>query len=138
LATPSDPLGQVTTTRPLKQPSQGSRRYSIYARVPVFRTTCQNDGHAHGQGCAERHVVVHSSGDAECRRVPQAGLAALDAAVDHQVSGDGNLFLGMSAHVNRLPFVLAAIGLTVSGGTSRKADHEKVNQFLNVVIDAAR
>jgi len=68
--------------------------------------------------------------------VPQAWLIAFDAAANKQVSGSGNLFLGMSAHVNRdLPFVLAAIGLTFPDGTSRKVDHDKVNQFLNAVID---
>jgi len=68
--------------------------------------------------------------------VPQAWLITFDAANAKQVSGSGNLFLGMSAHVNRdLPYVLAAIGLTYPDGTSRKADHDKVNQFLNAVID---
>ncbi|HEX4819336.1 MAG TPA: DUF5995 family protein [Acidimicrobiales bacterium] len=68
--------------------------------------------------------------------VPQAWLIAFDAAKGKQVSGSGSLFLGMSAHVNRdLPYVLAAIGITYPDGTSRKADHDKVNQFLNAVID---
>jgi hypothetical protein len=68
--------------------------------------------------------------------VPEAWLMAFDAAAGKRVSGSGNLFLGMSAHVNRdLPFVLAAIGLRFPDGTSRKPDHDKVNQFLNAVID---
>jgi hypothetical protein len=68
--------------------------------------------------------------------VPQAWLMSFDAAAARRVSGSGNVFLGMNAHVNRdLPFVLAAIGLTFPDGTSRKADHDKVNQFLNAVID---
>ena len=68
--------------------------------------------------------------------VPRAWLIAFDAAAGRQVSGSGSLFLGMSAHVNRdLPFVLASIGLTFPDGTSRKADHDKVNQFLNAVLD---
>ncbi|MCU1487144.1 MAG: hypothetical protein JWN67_3890 [Actinomycetia bacterium] len=68
--------------------------------------------------------------------VPQAWLTALDAGAGHQVSGVGGLFLGMSAHVNRdLPYVLADIGLTYPDGSSRKADHDKVNQFLNAVLD---
>jgi hypothetical protein len=38
--------------------------------------------------------------------------------------------------VNRdLPFVLASIGLTFPDGMSRKGDHDKVNQFLNAVLD---
>lgn len=64
--------------------------------------------------------------------VPQAWQIAFDAAATHQVSGAGNLLLGMSAHVNRdLPFVLAAIGVTYPDGTTRKPDHDKVNEFLN-------
>jgi len=67
--------------------------------------------------------------------VPQAWLVAFDAAANRRVSGSGSLLLGMNGHVNRdLPFVLAAIGLVAPDGSSRKADHDKVNQFLNVVL----
>jgi len=67
--------------------------------------------------------------------VPEAWLTAFDASASRAVSGSGNLLLGMNAHVNRdLPFVLAAIGLVGPDGTSRKADHDKVNHFLNLVM----
>ncbi len=67
--------------------------------------------------------------------VPPAWLTAFDAAAAHSVSGSGNLMLGMNAHVNAdLPFVLAAIGLVKPDGTSRKPDHDKVNEFLNQVV----
>jgi len=67
--------------------------------------------------------------------VPQAWLIAFDAAANRQVSGTGNLLLGMSAHVNRdLPYVLAAISITNPDGTTRKPDHDKVNQFLNAEL----
>ena len=47
------------------------------------------------------------------------------------MSGMGNVFLGMNAHVNRdLPFVLESIGLVKPDGTSRKPDHDRVNDFL--------
>src|SRR3546814_16973991 len=37
----------------------------------------------------------------------------------------------MNAHINRdLPFVLAEIGLVKPDGTSRKPDHDRVNEFL--------
>jgi hypothetical protein len=53
-----------------------------------------------------------------------------------RVAGLGNLLLGMSAHVNRdLPMVLAEIGLVKPDGSSRKPDHDKVNQFLNLVME---
>lgn len=68
--------------------------------------------------------------------VPPAWRLAFEAAEHQLVSGLGNLLLGMSAHVNRdLPFTLAEIGLTAPDGTSRKADHDRVNQFLARVID---
>jgi hypothetical protein len=68
-------------------------------------------------------------------RVPAAWRIAFDAAEDRSVSGSGDLMLGMSAHVNRdLPFVLAGIGLVRPDGTSRKADHDKINEMLNTVV----
>ena len=67
-------------------------------------------------------------------RVPEAWLIAFDASVNREVTGAGSLLLGMNAHVNRdLPFVLAAMGLTAPDGTSRKLDHDQVNEFLNLV-----
>lgn len=67
--------------------------------------------------------------------VPPAWRVALDAGARRQVSGTGDLLLGMNAHVNRdLPFVLAAIGVVAPDGTSRKADHDKINAMLNQVI----
>jgi hypothetical protein len=63
--------------------------------------------------------------------VSPAWRIAFHAADRQQVSGMGNVFLGMNAHVNRdLPFVLAEIGLVKPDGTSRKADHDRVNDFL--------
>jgi hypothetical protein len=61
---------------------------------------------------------------------------AFRSSDDQKVSGTGNMLLGMSAHVNRdLPMVLAAIGLVKPDGSSRKPDHDKVNQFLNIVME---
>ncbi len=69
-------------------------------------------------------------------RVPPAWRIAFDAADKHKVSGVGNLFMGLNAHINRdLPFVLAGIGLVKPDGSSRKTDHDKVNVFLNRVMD---
>lgn len=68
-------------------------------------------------------------GDVE--EVSPAWRIAFHAADEQQVSGMGNVFLGMNAHVNRdLPFVLAEIGLVKPDGTSRKVDHDRVNDFL--------
>ncbi len=68
--------------------------------------------------------------------VSQSWRIAFSAADGKKVSGLGNLLLGMSAHVNRdLPMVLADIGLVQPDGSSRKPDHDKVNQFLNLVME---
>jgi hypothetical protein len=64
-------------------------------------------------------------------QVPQAWQIALDAARTRSVTGTGDLLLGVNAHVQRdLPFVLYAIGLVKPDGSSRKPDHDKVNQIL--------
>ena len=69
--------------------------------------------------------------DGQQELVPQAWQIAFAAADAHSVSGIGNLLLGVNAHVNRdLPFVLAYIGLVKPDGTSRKPDHDKVNEVF--------
>ena len=66
--------------------------------------------------------------------VPPAWRVAFQSADARAVSGSGNVLLGISAHINRdLPFVLAEIGLVKPDGSSLKADHDRVNQFLNRV-----
>jgi hypothetical protein len=74
--------------------------------------------------------------DARFAAVPLAWQIAMDAASRREVSGTGNLLLGMSAHINRdLPFVLAEMGLTHPDGSSRKPDHDKVNEILHRVTE---
>jgi Family of unknown function (DUF5995) len=68
--------------------------------------------------------------------VPRAWAIAFQAAADRAMPASGNLSLGINAHVQRdLPFALAAIGLVKPDGTSRKPDHDRVNEFLNRVTD---
>jgi len=65
---------------------------------------------------------------------PPAWQVALDAADKKAVDANTNALLGINAHIQRdLPFVLWEIGLVKPDGTSRKADHDKVNEFLNRV-----
>jgi hypothetical protein len=67
---------------------------------------------------------------------PRAWQIPFRASQQKQVNGAGSILLGMSAHVNRdLPFMLAAIGLVKPDGSSRKPDHDKVNVFLNRVVE---
>jgi hypothetical protein len=68
--------------------------------------------------------------------VPRAWAIAFQAAADRSMPASGDLSLGISAHVQRdLPFALAAIGLVKPDGSSRKPDHDRVNEFLNRVTD---
>ena len=68
--------------------------------------------------------------------VAPAWATAFDAARDRSMPASGNLSLGINAHVqNDLPFVLAALGLVKPDGSSRKTDHDRVNEFLNRVTD---
>ena len=63
---------------------------------------------------------------------------AFNAAKAHEEQGIGNLLLGMNAHINRdLPFVLYRIGLVAPDGSSRKPDHDKVNDVLYDAYDPA-
>jgi Family of unknown function (DUF5995) len=74
--------------------------------------------------------------EARTAHVAPAWRVAFDAARDRAVSANGNLLLGINAHVQRdLPFVLYSIGLVKPDGTSRKPDHDRVNQILNRVTD---
>jgi Family of unknown function (DUF5995) len=70
------------------------------------------------------------------RSTPLAWKIAFDAAKNPNVHGMGDLLLGMNAHINRdLPYTLAHVGLLKADGSTRKLDHDKVNQFLDRVID---
>lgn len=64
-------------------------------------------------------------------QVPPAWRIAFEAAESKQVSGMGDLLLGMNAHIQRdLPFVVAGVGLNAPDGSSRKPDFAKVEDFL--------
>jgi hypothetical protein len=67
--------------------------------------------------------------------VPVAWRTAFQAARSPNLTAVGDLLLGMNAHINRdLPYTLASVGIVGPNGL-RKADHDKVNQFLDRVID---
>ena len=67
---------------------------------------------------------------------PEAWRIAFETAASPNEQGIGDLLLGMNAHINRdLPFALAHVGLVNRDGDSRKADHDRVNTFLDRVID---
>jgi hypothetical protein len=83
---------------------------------------------------SEDYFTAYDGWHAGAATAPEAWAIAFEAAERHEVSGLGNILLGMNAHINRdLPFVLASMGLTDANGASRKADHNKVNVILGRV-----
>ena len=61
--------------------------------------------------------------------VPGAWQIAFQGAADRALPASGNLALGINAHIQRdLPFALAAIGLVKPDGSTRKTDHDRVNE----------
>ena len=86
---------------------------------------------------ARYYFEAHDNWEAGRRdAVPPAWAIAFRAADARSVSAAGNIALGINAHVQRdLPFVLAAIGLVKPDGSSRKPDHDRVDEFLNRVAD---
>jgi hypothetical protein len=85
---------------------------------------------------AEMYFTAYDAFTAgQLSRVPPAWRTAFRAGTTSQVSGSGDLLLGMNAHVQRdLPFVLATIGLVAPDGSSRKPDHDRINSMLNRVV----
>ncbi|MDP8931218.1 MAG: DUF5995 family protein [Actinomycetota bacterium] len=63
--------------------------------------------------------------------VPLAWHIAFDAAAAREATGNGDLLVGINAHINRdLAFVMAASGLIRPDGMSGKPDYDKVNELL--------
>ena len=74
------------------------------------------------------------SADNGSTAVPKAWTIAFDQARDGKVSGAGNFFLGLNAHINHdLALAMAAAGLSGQDGTSEKVDYDKINVLLNSV-----
>jgi hypothetical protein len=76
-------------------------------------------------------------------QVPPAWRIAFEQAASGQITGAQEMLLGINAHVqNDMPFVIAALGVRQPDGTSRKPDHDFVNEVLNrgyePVVEAIR
>jgi hypothetical protein len=77
------------------------------------------------------------------RPVAPAWRIAFRQAEMGQITGAQEMLLGINAHVqNDMPFVIAALGVREPDGTSRKPDHDAMNEALNrgyaPVINAVR
>lgn len=67
---------------------------------------------------------------------PPAWAIAFDAATHGRTNAAQDIYLGMNAHIQRdLPVALASIGLNRQDGSSRKPDHDRVNEILSGVLD---
>ena len=65
------------------------------------------------------------------RPVPDAWRIAFDAAARRDTNAGQDMLLGINAHVQRdFPYMLAELGIRTPDGTSRKPDHDRVNQIL--------
>jgi hypothetical protein len=76
-------------------------------------------------------------------QVAPAWQIAFEQAEHGRITGAQEMLLGINAHVqNDMPFVIAALGLRMPDGTSRKPDHDAENEILNrgyePVVDAIR
>jgi hypothetical protein len=66
------------------------------------------------------------------RPVAPAWRIAFSQAETGQITGAQEMLLGINAHVqNDMPFVIAALGVREPDGTSRKPDHDAMNEALN-------
>jgi hypothetical protein len=63
--------------------------------------------------------------------VPDAWKIALDAAGSGDANAAQDMLLGINAHVQRdMPYVVASLGMKMPDGSSRKPDHDAVNEIL--------
>ncbi|MFD7663791.1 DUF5995 family protein [Streptomyces sp. NPDC059788] len=70
--------------------------------------------------------------DQKGRAVPQAWKTAFEAARAGDANAGQDVLLGANAHIQRdMPYVLASLGLTRPGGTSRKADYNRFQAVLD-------
>jgi len=62
--------------------------------------------------------------------VPEAWRIAFDTAGRRDANAGQDMLLGINAHVQRdFPYMLAELGIRTPDGTSRKPDHDRVNQI---------
>lgn len=113
-----------------------TQAYRATAATPGFYEDPAFVNHEEASFAATYFTAYDDWADGRRERVPPAWRIAFRAAENREVSGTGDLLLGINAHVNRdLPFVLAAIGTTAPDGTSRKPDHDSINKMLNRVVE---
>lgn len=79
-----------------------------------------------------RALAEHQAGGA----LPAAWAVALDTAKTGNHNAGQDMLLSISAHVQHdMPFAIAAVGLRMPDGRSRKPDHDRVNVVLSRAYD---
>jgi hypothetical protein len=87
----------------------------------------------------ERALAAHERGE----ELPEAWRVTFDAAAHAEHSAGQDMLLAINAHVQRdMPYAIAAVGLRTPEGTSRRDDHNRVNQVLrrayeDIVVEVA-
>jgi Family of unknown function (DUF5995) len=70
------------------------------------------------------------------RPVPPAWQIAFDSAQGGNINAAQDMLLGINAHVqNDMPFVLAALGVRRPDGSTRKPDHDHMNEILDAAYE---
>ncbi len=80
----------------------------------------------------DQMIKAHLAG----KPIPSAWQTAMEAARDGDWTGGHDMLLAINAHVQRdMPFALAAAGINLPSGESRKGDHDRFNEILNAAYD---
>lgn len=80
----------------------------------------------------DQMIKAHLNGD----EIPPAWQTAMGAAESGDWTGGHDMLLAINAHVQRdMPFALAAAGINLPNGESRKPDHDRFNEILNAAYD---
>lgn len=109
----------LTLTKVLRRTLQTQHLYQhphyLYTEDALFADMYFSTVHAYQRGA----------------HVPQAWRIAFETAAQGNANGAQDILLGINAHVqNDMPFVIAALGLATRDGSSRKPDHDAVNNVL--------
>ena len=82
------------------------------------------------------HYFGYFNAYAHQRPVPDAWKIAYDQAMHGDANGGQDVLLASNAHTQHdLPYIYAEMGMRTRGGTSRKHDHDAVNEVNTRVFD---
>ena len=79
----------------------------------------------------ENYYENMAAANAAGKPIPEAWRIANEVAANPNSNAAVDMLLGINAHVQRdMPYVVAAEGLRLPDGTTRKPDHDRVNKVL--------